>query len=100
MTNEMKKSKHVYNKTTGRSYKEGSYDDNYGERTVDDRSQRNQARAEMKSFLTEKYGAKRAKDMMRGKDVDHIKSIKHGGSNSIKNLRLISPKKNRGRKEK
>jgi hypothetical protein len=35
---------------------------------------------------------------VRGKDVDHVKSIKAGGSNHPKNLRLRSPKANRGDK--
>lgn len=91
------KKKHVYNKTTGRNY--AGYDDKYGERTVDDRSQRNKARRIMRNFLTEKYGKTRADQMMKGKDVDHIHTIKDHGGNSIKNLRLTTPKKNRGRKE-
>ena len=96
----MKKSKkHVYNKSTGRDYSSGSYDDRYGEQTSDDRSQRNKARRRMFNFLKEKYGETRAKDMMRGRDVDHIKTVKDGGSNIITNLRLSTPKKNRGRKE-
>lgn len=90
---------HVYNKTTGRKYGSGSYDDRYGEKTSDDRSQRNKARRIMFSFLENKYGKARAKEMMKGKDVDHKKTIKSGGNNSISNLRLTTPKKNRGRKE-
>lgn len=89
--------KHVYNKFTGRDY--DGYDKSYGKKTSDDRSQRNKARREMLKFLTNKYGKARAEKMMKGKDVDHIHTLKKGGSNSIKNLRLLTPKKNRGRKE-
>jgi hypothetical protein len=53
------------------------------------RAQRNAARDEM----TKVHGAA----AMAGKDVDHIKRIKSGGSNSKSNLRLQSPAKNRGR---
>jgi hypothetical protein len=42
----------------------------------------------MMKLLTAKYGATRALQMMRGKDVDHVKSIAQGGSDSISNLRL------------
>jgi 5-methylcytosine-specific restriction endonuclease McrA len=31
-----------------------------------------------------------------GKDVDHIKPLRHGGGNGRKNLRAISRSKNRG----
>ena len=93
------KKKHVYNRSTGRNYGSGSYDDRYGEKTRDDRSQRNKARRMMYNFLEEKYGKARADKMMKGKDVDHIHTIKEGGKNTISNLRLTTPKKNRGRKE-
>ena len=37
--------------------------------------------------------------MMKGKDVDHIKSIRKGGANTKSNLRLLTPAKNRGDKK-
>jgi hypothetical protein len=53
------------------------------------RAQRNAARAEM----VKKHG----KAALAGKDVDHKKRIKHGGSNSASNLRVQSRSTNRGR---
>jgi 5-methylcytosine-specific restriction endonuclease McrA len=35
---------------------------------------------------------------VKGKDIDHIKPLRQGGSNSRSNLRVTSIKKNRGRK--
>jgi hypothetical protein len=52
------------------------------------RAQRNAARAEM----VKKHG----KAALAGKDVDHKKRIKHGGSNSASNLRVKSRSSNRG----
>lgn len=52
------------------------------------RSMRNSARAE----VTKKVGAAAVK----GKDVDHAKPLRSGGTNAPGNLRLQSPKKNRG----
>lgn len=91
----MSKKKRVHNKSTGRDY---TYDAAYNKRTVKDRVERNRARALVKKNLTEKYGAKKAASMMKGKDVDHIKSIKSGGKTTKKNIRLISRSKNRARK--
>lgn len=52
------------------------------------RSQRNKARREMEK----KVGA----TALKGKDVDHKKMIKDGGSNAATNLRVMTPHKNRG----
>lgn len=52
------------------------------------RVKNNQARAEMM-----KTGAVRKGD---GKDVDHIKPLRSGGSNAKSNLRAIPKSKNRG----
>jgi hypothetical protein len=52
------------------------------------RSQRNSARA----AVEKKVGAA----ALKGKDVDHAKPIRSGGSNDPKNLRIQSVKKNRG----
>lgn len=52
------------------------------------RSQRNKARREM----AKEVGAA----ALKGKDVDHRVPIKKGGSNSRSNLRLQTPKENRG----
>lgn len=54
------------------------------------RALRNAARATMKKTV----GAQ----ALRGKDVDHKKSLSNGGTNSKSNLRVTSIKKNRGRK--
>ncbi len=52
------------------------------------RSLRNQARATM----TKKVGAAAVK----GKDVDHAKPLRAGGTNSAGNLRIQTKAKNRG----
>ena len=77
------------NKATGRNY---AYDTAYQDSTkqVANRVKRNAARA----LVTKARG----KAAVKGKDVDHKKSLKSGGSNSRKNLRVVSKKVNRGRK--
>lgn len=88
--------KRVYNKSTGRDY---DREKDYEKKTVEGRSSRNKARATYLAFLTEKYGAKRAKDMMHLKDVDHKKELSEGGSNKLSNLRLVSRSYNRSRRD-
>ncbi len=73
------------------------YDKAYGKATVADRVKRNQARAIMKRELTERYGEARAKQMMKGKDVAHVKSVRKGGTNAPSNLKLQPKSANRGR---
>lgn len=53
-----------------------------------------QMRVEARRAMKKKLGAK----ALEGKDVDHIKSIKGGGSNHPSNLRLRDPSDNRGDK--
>lgn len=74
------------------------YDKAYGKVTVGHRVKRNQARAIMKEKLTEKYGEARAEQMMKGKDVAHIKPVSKGGTNAPSNLKLQPRSVNRGRK--
>lgn len=73
------------------------YDKAYGKVTVGHRVKRNQARAIMKEKLTEKYGEARAEQMMKGKDVAHIKPVSKGGTNAPSNLKLQPRSANRGR---
>ena len=94
----MPKKRKPYNKANGRKYGPGSYDSTYLKKTVNDRVKRNAARAKVKSGLVKKYGKKKATSMLKGKEVDHIKSLKRKGSNSRSNLRLLSTSKNRARK--
>jgi 5-methylcytosine-specific restriction endonuclease McrA len=55
---------------------------------VKKRTQRNQARAKLaKAGLVSKGD---------GKDVDHIKPVRSGGSNARSNLRVVEKSKNRG----
>lgn len=56
------------------------------------RATRNRARTAMRN----KLGAA----AIRGKDVDHKKPLRSGGSNGTKNLRLQSPAKNRANNKK
>lgn len=77
-----------FNKTTGRDYA-----DEYA---------RYQGTDEQKRKRAERNNARRR--LMRagrvskgdGKDVDHTKALKNGGSNSDGNLRVVSKSKNRG----
>lgn len=77
------------NKKTGRDY---SYDKKYqsSPEQKKKRAQRNAARAKMIKAGKAKVGD--------GKDVDHKKPLKKGGSNRKSNLRVVSQKKNRSRK--
>ena len=52
------------------------------------RSERNKARREMEKEV--------GKAALKGKDVDHKKMLKDGGSNARSNLRVTTPHKNRG----
>ena len=78
------------NLKTGRDY---TYDKEYQKSAtqVKNRVKRNKAR---KTAI--KSGAVKLGDSTR--DVDHKKPLKSGGSNGKKNTRVISVKKNRGRK--
>ena len=77
------------NKATGRDY---SYDTEYQnkKKQVANRVKRNAARR----LMTKTKG----KAAMKGKDVDHKKPLKSGGSNGRKNLRVVAKSKNRARK--
>lgn len=57
---------------------------------VAERSQRNKARRKAVKAGIAKKGD--------GKDVDHKKAIRNGGTNALANLRAISKSKNRGYK--
>lgn len=83
------------NKSTGRNY---AYDKAYEQKHVQDRIDRNRARRIVFRKLAAKVGKSRARQMMKGKDVDHIKPIVHGGTTTPSNLRLLTPHKNRGMK--
>jgi 5-methylcytosine-specific restriction endonuclease McrA len=77
------------NKSTGRDY---SYDKEYQKspKQVKNRVKRNSARAK-----AIKNGSAKVGD---NKDVDHIKPLSKGGSNTSKNTRTISRSKNRAKK--
>lgn len=51
------------------------------------------ARKQARRIMERKYG----KAALKGKDVDHIKPLEKGGTNTLSNLRIISPSKNRAR---
>jgi hypothetical protein len=89
--------KRKYNSSTGRKYGPGSYDYKYGKRTSKQRSNRNKARRAVFNRLAEKYGKTKAAQMLKGKDISHIRSISKGGTNAKGNLKISSVKKNRGR---
>lgn len=55
---------------------------------IAERSQRNKARR----IVAKDRGA----DAVKGKDVDHKTPIRSGGGNSKSNLRVMTPKANRG----
>ena len=77
------------NQATGRDY---SYDKEYQKSPtqVANRVKRKQARAQMIKEGRAKVGD--------GKDVDHKKPLKHGGSNHRSNLRVVSKSTNRSKK--
>ena len=77
-----------FNKSTGRDYKDEYARYQGTEEQKKKRAERNNARR----TLTKK-GRVRKGD---GMDVDHKKSLKSGGTNSLNNLRIISKNKNRG----
>ena len=54
------------------------------------RTERNKARRLMEKAV--------GKKTIKNKDVDHIKPLKKNGKTTLSNLRVISKKKNRGRK--
>jgi len=56
---------------------------------IANRGKRNSARA--------KVVKAKGKAAVEGKDVDHKRQLKNGGGNSMKNLRIQSRAKNRGR---
>ena len=77
------------NLKTGRNY---DYDKTYqsSPKQVKNRVARNKARQKaLKEGRVKKYGSK---------DIGHIKSLKSGGSRSVKNTRVESAKKNRAKK--
>jgi hypothetical protein len=61
---------------------------NHTPTNIKKRSERNQARR----IMTKKVGA----EAIKGKDVDHKKMVKDGGTNAPGNLRIQTPHKNRG----
>lgn len=62
------------------------------------REERNQARAMVLDHLTLKYGETKAKAMIKGRDVDHIKALALHGKNVISNTRIRSKHANRADK--
>lgn len=89
--------KRKYNKSTGRKYTGDSYDAKFARKNSKKRSEQNKARRAKLASLTKKHGAAKAKAMLKGKDVAHIKPLSKGGTNAPSNLKVQSPSKNRGR---
>jgi 5-methylcytosine-specific restriction endonuclease McrA len=50
----------------------------------------------MNNAARAKVVAVKGESAVRGKDVDHKKPLRQGGGNSLKNLRVIDKKRNRG----
>jgi hypothetical protein len=82
--------------TTGRDYKREQATESPARKAG--RAARNRARRAVFNRLAEKYGKTKAKQMMQGKDVDHIKPVAQGGSNAASNLRLRDRKENQSDK--
>lgn len=51
------------------------------------------ARKQARRIMERKYG----KAKLKGKDIDHIKPLAKGGTNTLSNLRIVSSSKNRSR---
>lgn len=86
------------NKATGRNY---TYDDKYESSAtqIKNRESRNLARKHALESVAKTHGLDAAKKALKGKDIDHIKSLKGGGSRTAKsNLRVRSIHANRGDK--
>jgi hypothetical protein len=87
------------NKKTGRSY---VYDSRYEESPTEikHREERNLARKHALQSVAKAHNIpiSKAKAMKKGQDVDHIKSLKGGGSNKKSNTRWRSIHSNRGDK--
>jgi hypothetical protein len=87
------------NKKTGRNY---SRDKLYEEspQQVRNREERNLARKHALQSVAKTHNIpiSKAKAMKKGQDVDHIKSLKDGGSNKKSNTRWRSIHSNRGDK--
>lgn len=85
------------NKSTGRNY---SYDKKYESSAtqIKNREERNLSRRHAEHKLAEHLGVAGAKKKLKGKDIDHKKSLKGGGSNKASNLRIRSVHSNRGDK--
>lgn len=94
-----KKSRKPYNKTTGRKYTKGSYDHKYNNspKARANRNARMRNRRAAITALAKKHGRAKAEAMVKGKELDHKKALSKGGSNSAKNLKFISAKKNRAK---
>ena len=73
-------------------FNKASYDKKFNARPAEKkkRAARNAARRK----VTKTRGAA----AVRGKDVDHKRSLSNGGSNKASNLRVVSKKVNRGKK--
>lgn len=77
-----------------------TYDHKYNHATIEQRSERNRARALVLKKLSNHYGPAKAKAMLKGKDIDHKKAIKDGGKTTLSNLQAITVHKNRTKKPK
>lgn len=69
-----------------------------GPKRKEARRKRQRARYAVMKRLTEKYGATKAAQMLSGKDVNHIKPLAVGGSNSPSNINLRDSTANRADK--
>lgn len=81
---------------TGRDYKREKQTES--KERMQHRSNRNKGRRIMLAHLTKKHGAEKARAMMQGKDVDHVKPLAQGGGITIGNLRLRKPLANQSDK--
>lgn len=77
--------------TNRKGYMKSYYHKNKGKWLNPEERRKKGLRTKARRAMVKKYG----KSKLRGKDVDHKKPLRSGGTSSIKNLRLLSPKKNR-----
>ena len=75
---------------SGRVY--SAYDLAYSRRPEVKKRHAEQVKA--RRWAIKKYGAK----AVAGKDIDHVRSLKSGGSTTLKNIRIRSIHENRGDK--
>ena len=94
-----KSARKPYNKSTGRRYGPGTTDHFHNNKpsAKKRRAETKRARRAVITALAKKVGRKKAEQMAKGKDVDHVRALSKGGSSKPSNLKLVDRSKNRAK---